>query len=75
MLVIARKVGEIVRIGPDIVIRISEVQGRQVRLAISAPRSLTVARGELDMETFPVRKEAAGEERTAEGGERGEDQA
>ncbi|MBN1826836.1 MAG: carbon storage regulator [Candidatus Eisenbacteria bacterium] len=47
MLVIARRVGESLRIGPDIVLVIREVQGKQVRIAIEAPQSVAVARGEL----------------------------
>ncbi len=48
MLVISRKIGEAIRIGPDIVIVVSGIQGKQVRVAISAPSSVAVARGELE---------------------------
>ncbi len=58
MLVIARKIGETIRIGPDIIIRISDIQGKQVRLAISAPDSFTVARDELDMDLVGGRRKS-----------------
>ena len=47
MLVIARRVGEALYIGPDIVLVIREVQGKQVRIGIEAPSSVAVARAEL----------------------------
>lgn len=75
MLVIARKIGEAIRIGPDIVIRISDIHGKQVRLAISAPDSLTVARGELNMDLVGGRKgSAAGNRKLKPEGECGESQ-
>ncbi len=48
MLVIGRKAGEALRIGPDITITVREVRGKQVKLLISAPPSVAVARTELD---------------------------
>lgn len=46
MLVIARKTGQTVLIGDDIKITISSIRGDQVRLAISAPRSVSIFRKE-----------------------------
>ena len=62
MLVIGRKVGETLRIGPDIMITVREVHGRRVKLLISAPPSVTVARTELDRrpEHSGSKHEAAG---------------
>ena len=50
MLVIARRVGETVRIGPDIAITIREIQGRRVRLSVTAPASVAITRAELERE-------------------------
>jgi carbon storage regulator len=47
MLVIARKTGQTILIGDDIEITVSTVRGDQVRLAISAPRVVTVMRKEV----------------------------
>ena len=47
MLVLTRKTSETVWIGPDIEIRVTLIDGNKVRLAISAPRSIPVMRGEL----------------------------
>lgn len=46
MLVIARKVGQTVLIGDEIEITVSSVRGDQVRLAIQAPRSVSIHRKE-----------------------------
>ena len=47
MLVLTRKTGETITIDGDIVIQIVRVQGRQVRVGISAPKDKKVQRGEL----------------------------
>lgn len=47
MLVLTRRIGESIRIGDDIVIRVIEVQRGQVRLAIEAPRQIPVHREEI----------------------------
>jgi carbon storage regulator len=44
MLVVTRKVGEVVLIGEDIRVMVVEVRGKQVRLGITAPPSLAVKR-------------------------------
>jgi len=46
MLVIARKIGQTLLIGDNIEVTISSIRGDQVRLAINAPRSITVFRKE-----------------------------
>ncbi len=48
MLVLARKVGESVKIGDDIFIRVIQVKGKQVRIGIEAPKEKRVLRGELN---------------------------
>ena len=47
MLVLSRKVGERIHIGNDVFIEVRRVAGNRVTLAINAPRSIRVLRGEL----------------------------
>ncbi len=47
MLVLARKTGQRIVIGGEIEITVLEVKGDQVRLGITAPRSIPVHRKEL----------------------------
>jgi carbon storage regulator len=47
MLVLTRKLGESIVIGDDIVVRVSAVQGSRVKLAIEAPRTRRILRGEI----------------------------
>lgn len=47
MLVLARKVGEKVRIGENIELVVVEVKGDTVRLGISAPRGVAIHRQEI----------------------------
>jgi carbon storage regulator len=46
MLVIARKVGQTVLLGGEIEVTVSSIRGDQVRLAIKAPRDVTIYRKE-----------------------------
>lgn len=47
MLVLSRKPDEYILIGDDIKITICEIAGGKVKVGITAPRSITVVRGEL----------------------------
>jgi carbon storage regulator len=47
MLVISRKPGEKIYIGQDIVITITDVSGRLVKIGIDAPKSITILRSEI----------------------------
>lgn len=47
MLVLSRKKGEALVIGHDVVVRVIDVRGDQVRIGIDAPRSVTVHREEI----------------------------
>lgn len=47
MLVITRKQGESILIGDDIEIKISKIEDGSVKLAISAPREMTIIRNEV----------------------------
>ena len=48
MLVLSRKVGEAVCVGPGVMVRVMETRGGRVRLAIDAPADVRILRAELD---------------------------
>ncbi|MFD1706926.1 carbon storage regulator CsrA [Siminovitchia sediminis] len=50
MLVLSRKKGEAIQIGPDIEIYITAVQGDQVKIGINAPKNIEVHRKEVWLE-------------------------
>ncbi|MCI0457964.1 MAG: carbon storage regulator [Gemmataceae bacterium] len=54
MLVLNRKIGERIVIGESIVLTVVKVQGRQVRLGIEAPPSVSIRRMELDPRDEPA---------------------
>ncbi len=60
MLILQRRPGEQVMIGEDVTISVVSVEGNRVRLAISAPREISILRGEL------IEAEAANRESAAE---------
>ncbi len=47
MLVLTRKIGELIVIGDDIKIKIVEIKGKQVRIGIEAPRNVEINREEI----------------------------
>jgi len=47
MLVLTRKLGETIIIGDDIVIKVVDIHGKQIRLGIEAPSEITIFRGEI----------------------------
>jgi carbon storage regulator len=53
MLVLTRRVGESILIGPDIEVRVLELHGRQVRIGVQAPRDVTIVRDELVRDDGP----------------------
>lgn len=59
MLVLTRKAGETIWIGEDVEIIVSEVKGEQVKIAINAPRSIEIIRGELRQDISASNTEAA----------------
>lgn len=59
MLVITRKQGESILIGEDIEINISKIEDGSVKLAINAPRKMTILRKELYKEVESENIEAA----------------
>ena len=56
-MVLSRKSGESIRIGPGVAITVLAVQGNKVRLGISAPTEISIWRAELvsDAAVLPVR--------------------
>ena len=59
MLVLSRRTGEAIRIGDNIIIRVAEVKGDIVRLAIDAPREIKVHRGEVYTAIIEANQQAA----------------
>jgi carbon storage regulator len=47
VLVYTRRPGESVKIGNDVTVKVTEIRDGQVRIAIDAPRSLSVHREEI----------------------------
>ena len=47
MLVLSRKVGEKIHVGPDVTVTVVRVAGDKVRIGIEAPDDVQVLRGEL----------------------------
>ncbi len=60
MLVLSRKVREAVLIGDEVVITVTRVKGRTVRLAIDAPQGVSIAR--LDLPRSADEPEETGKE-------------
>ncbi len=59
MLVLTRKSGEDIFFGDDIRIVIKEIKGKQVRIGIEAPPSVSVYRGEIYRQIQEENKRAA----------------
>lgn len=47
MLILTRRAGEMIRIGPDIEVVVLAINGLQVRIGVKAPREITVDREEI----------------------------
>ena len=69
MLVLTRKLGEVIRVGESVTVRVLEVKGNQVRLGVDAPPDVRIYREEIYR---AVRKE---NEEAAAGGQAGLDEA
>lgn len=59
MLALARKTGESIVIGDEIEITILEIKGEQVKIGISAPKSVPIYRKELYLQIQEANQEAA----------------
>ena len=62
MLALSRKANESIIIGNDIEVTILEVKGEQVKIGISAPKSVSVYRKELYLQIQEANKEAVAAE-------------
>lgn len=58
MLALSRKQGEAVVIGNDVEITVLEIKGEQIKLGISAPKSVPVYRKELYIQMKEANQEA-----------------
>lgn len=59
MLVLSRRIGESVCVGPGVTIQIVETRGGRVRLAIDAPADVPIRRGELAPLSVELRQAVA----------------
>jgi len=60
MLVLTRRIGEAIRIGPDILVYVSDIRGSQTRIGVAAPRDVSVLREELCENTDRLPRNKAG---------------
>jgi len=56
MLVIARRVGEELKIGDDIIIKVISLEKNQIKIGIDAPRDISILRMELVKEIINQNK-------------------
>lgn len=54
MLVLTRKAAEAIQLGSDVTITVLEIKGNKVRLGITAPDHVNIARAELEPESKGV---------------------
>ncbi len=47
MLMLSRRVGESIQIGDDVIVKVTSINGRTVKLAIVAPKQVFILRTEL----------------------------
>ena len=59
MLVLTRKLGEIIRVGDTVTVRVLEVKGNQVRLGVEAPSDVRIYREEVYRAIRKENEEAA----------------
>jgi carbon storage regulator len=59
MLVLTRKLGESIRIGDEIAVRVVDIQSGSVRIAIDAPREIPVHREEIWIQVQAENRNAA----------------
>lgn len=62
MLALARKVNESIMLGNDIEITLLEIKGDQVKIGISAPKSVPIYRKEIYLQIQEENKQVAGQE-------------
>ena len=59
MLVLSRRANQSIVIGSDIIVRVLDIRGDQVRIGVEAPRSITVHREEVAAEILESNRQAA----------------
>lgn len=59
MLVLTRKTGESIQIGPDIEITVVSVKGDQIKLGINAPKNVEIHRKEIFLEIQKENEDAS----------------
>jgi len=59
MLVLTRRIGERLRIGPDIELVVLDVRGRDVRLGVTAPAAVPIHREEIYLKIQDANRAAA----------------
>jgi carbon storage regulator len=59
MLVLTRKVNEEIKIGPDVTIKILSMTENQIKIGISAPKSVQIYRGEVFAKVIETTIEAS----------------
>ena len=59
MLVLSRRANQSIVIGPDVIVRVLDIRGDQVRIGVEAPRNVTVHREEVAAEIRESNLEAA----------------
>lgn len=62
MLALARKLNESIMIGSDVEVTLLEIKGDQVKIGISAPKSVPIYRKEIYLQIQEANKEAASQE-------------
>jgi len=60
MLVLTRKLGEVIRVGDSVTVRVLEVKGNQVRLGVEAPAEVRIYREEVYRAIRKEHEEAGG---------------
>jgi carbon storage regulator len=65
MLVLTRRANQSIVIGQDVIVTVLEIRGDQVRLGITAPRSVTVHREEVWLQLERARTDGAGADAVA----------
>lgn len=60
MLILTRKLGERIAVGDDITITFLEIKGKQVKVGIEAPRSISVHRQEIYEKIRSENRESSG---------------
>lgn len=66
MLVLTRKLGETIVIDDNIIIKVVDIHGKQIRLGIEAPTEITIFRGEIHDRIQEENRKAAGAQKESE---------